>query len=152
MRRIVVAALMAAFAGPLHAQEDTVMIAVITIQSDGEIVLQNRLGYDLVGEHLAGVSLDFMGRLVDTTLGLCSGSGPNAGCPVIRNGESHTVGHLQVAPGNVRSVDFNWGRRSTRFDDDLWCTEVAADLGRRWNCFEKNATGIRDRDSTVVYP
>ena len=137
MRWIVVAALMVAFAGSVHAQEDTVMIAVITIQSDGTLVLQNRLGYDLEGEHLASVSLDFMGRLVDTTLGLCSGTGPNAGCPVIRDGESHTVGHLQVAPGNVRSADFGWGRRSTEFDDDLWCTEVAADLGRRWNCFEK---------------
>ena len=157
---VVVAALLAvpaATSGPVRAQEaDTVLIAVVTIDPDGYVVLRNRLDRLEEDRHLAGVVVEIDtgegdGETVITTAvpyGLCAivgslGDGwDSVFCSRIPKGEERVLG-LPLGPEdrrNVTRVAFHWDGRPVSERNGAWCTEVAATRGRRWDCFDPGLT------------
>ncbi len=153
---------LAATSGPVQAQEaDTVLIAVITIDPDGYVILRNRLDRLEYDQHLAAVSVsidtgertEHRGREVMVVsvhyFGLCTVWGAlewdRVSCAIIPKGEERVAGDGRLRPEQLRKVhgvDFHWDGRSTDYEDELWCTEVAAALGRRWDCYEERPPAI----------
>ena len=150
-------AVLAATSGPVQAQEaDTVLIAVITIDPDGYVILRNRLDRLEEDRHLAGVVVEIdsgerNGEYIVTTeipYGLCEiigslrDSWDSVFCVTIPKGEERVLGlplgleHRR----NVVRVAFHWGGRPVSERDGAWCTEVATTRGRRWDCFDPGLT------------
>ena len=157
---VVVAALVAVLAatsGPVQAQEaDTVLIAVITIDPDGYVILRNRLDRLEQDRHLAGVVVEIDtgegdGETVVTgqiQYGLCEVMGSlgdgwdSVFCRRIPKGEERVLG-LPLGPENRRNVirvAFHWDGRPVSERNGAWCTEVSATRGRRWDCFDPGLT------------
>ena len=161
MRATVVAAplvaALAATSGPVQAHEaDTVLIAVITIDPDGYVILRNRLDRLEGDRHLAGVVVEIdsgerAGKYIVTgevRYGLCEIMGSirdgwdSVFCPRIPKGEERTLGR-PLGPAdrrNVIRVAFHWDGRPVSERDGAWCTEVDATSGRRWDCFDPGLT------------
>ena len=160
---VVVAALVAVLAAtsrPVQAQEaDTVLIAVITIDPDGYVILRNRLDRLAYDQHLAAVSVsidtgertEHRGREVMVVsvhyFGLCTVWGAlewgRVSCATIPKGEERVAGYGRrpEQQRKIHAVGFHWDGRSTDYEDGLWCTEVVAARGRRWDCYEEQFPG-----------
>lgn len=150
-------AVLAATSGPIQAQEaDTVLIAVVTIDPDGYVILRNRLDRLEEDRHLAGVVVEIDSgegdreTIITTTIhyGLCEIMGSlrdgwdSVFCRRIPTGEERVLG-LPLGPENRRNVirvAFHWDGRPVSERNGAWCTEVAATRGRRWDCFDPGLT------------
>lgn len=149
--------ILAANSGPVQAQEvDTALVAVVTIDADGYVVLRNRLGRLEEDRHLAGVMIEIHtgqgdGETIMTgeiPYGLCEIIGSvddgwdSVFCRTIPKGEERVLG-LPLGPEdrrNVIRVAFHWDGRPSSERDGAWCTEVVATRGRRWDCFDPGLT------------